>query len=49
LSKDVKAKLEVKESPEKGIFIKDLSINMAKTHEDLMEFMTIGNKNRAVG
>jgi len=41
--------LDVKESPEKGIFIKDLSMNAAKTYNELMTFMNIGNKNRSVG
>ena len=45
----MKNKLEIKESPEKGVFIKDLSINIAKTHEELMEYMNLGNKNRSVG
>lgn len=45
----MKAKLDVKESPEKGIFIKDLSMNAAKTYNELMNFMNIGNKNRSVG
>ena len=49
LSKDIKAKLDVKETPEKGVFIKDLSMNPAKTFEDMMEYMNIGNKNRSVG
>ena len=34
---------------DKGVFIKDLSINQAKTHEELMNFMNLGNKNRSVG
>lgn len=49
LGKDVKAKLEIKESPDKGIFIKDLSLNAAKTYDDLMNYMNIGNKSRSVG
>ena len=49
LGKDVKSKLEVKESPDKGVFIKDLSMNQAKTLDDLMNYMNEGNKNRAVG
>jgi hypothetical protein len=32
----VKAKLDVKETPDKGVFIKDLSQNAAKTYEDMM-------------
>lgn len=31
------------------MFIKDLSMNTAKTHSELMEYMNIGNKNRSVG
>ena len=38
----------MKESPE-GVFIKDLSINSAKTHGELMEYMNIGNSSRSVG
>ena len=49
LSKDPKAKLDLKETPEKGVFIKDLSMNAAKTYEDMMEYMDMGNKNRSVG
>lgn len=48
-AKDVKNRLEIKESPDKGVFIKDLSINQAKTHEELMEYMNIGNSARSVG
>ena len=49
LGKDVKKSLELKESPDKGVFVKDLSANAAKTHSELMEYMNIGNKNRSVG
>lgn len=45
----MKNKLDIKESADKGVFIKDLSINTAKTHDELMEFMNIGNKSRSVG
>ena len=31
------------------MFIKDLSMNAAKTWDDMMEYMNIGNKNRSVG
>ena len=48
-AKDVKNKLDIKESPDKGVFIKDLSINTAKTHDQLMGFMNTGNNNRSVG
>jgi hypothetical protein len=46
---DTKAKLDIKESPEKGVFIKDMSINTAKTYDELMNFMETGNRNRSVG
>lgn len=39
LGADTKAKLDIKESPEKGLFVKDLSINTAKTYDELMSFM----------
>ena len=29
--------------------MKDLSINVAKTYDELMEFMSVGNRNRSVG
>jgi len=49
LGTDTKAKLDIKESTEKGLFIKDLSIKTAKTYDELMVFMEMGNKNRSVG
>lgn len=49
LGKEVKKSLELKESPDKGVFVKDLSSNPAKTHGELMEYMNIGNRNRSVG
>ena len=39
----------MKESPDKGVFVKDLSANPAKTHHELMEYMNTGNRNRSVG
>lgn len=49
LGADCKARLDIKESPERGIFVKDLSVNIAKTYDELMNFMEVGNKNRSVG
>lgn len=49
LSENTKTKLDVKESPDKGIFIKDLSVKTAKTYDELMHCMEIGNSNRSVG
>jgi kinesin family protein 3/17 len=31
LSKDTKARMDLKESPDKGVFVKDLSMNIVKT------------------
>lgn len=31
LGKDIKARMELKESPDKGVFVKDLSMNIVKT------------------
>jgi hypothetical protein len=39
----------MKESIDKGVFIKDLSQTIVKTIEDMDKLMTYGNKNRAVG
>ena len=41
--------MELKESPEKGVFVKDISQKEAKTQQELMQFLNQGNKNRAVG
>jgi hypothetical protein len=49
LGKDVKEKVELKESPDKGVFLKDLTMNVVKSIEEMDKFMTTGNKNRAVG
>lgn len=31
LGKDTKARMDLKESPDKGVFVKDLSMNIVKT------------------
>ncbi|KAL4472345.1 hypothetical protein ABPG72_002828 [Tetrahymena utriculariae] len=49
LSKDVKARYELKESPEKGIFIKDLNKVIVKSVKEMENLMNIGNKNRSTG
>jgi hypothetical protein len=55
LAKEKKVKKELKESPdkgnlfEKGVFIKDLSIMVCKTADELDKFMTIGNNSRSTG
>ena len=40
--------MDLKESPEKGVFVKDLTMNIVKTTEEMEKFMDIGFKNRAV-
>ncbi len=46
---DPKVRLELKESPEKGVFVKDISQKEAKTHQELMQYLHLGTKNRATG
>lgn len=46
---DPKVRLELKESPEKGVFVKDISQKEAKTHQELMQYLHSGTKNRATG
>lgn len=47
LGKDVKARMELKESPEKGIFVKDLNQIEVDTIATMQKYMDIGFKNRA--
>jgi len=49
LSIDTKAKLEMKESSDKGIFIKNLSMHIVKSISDIEKLMQVGMKNRSVG
>ena len=46
---DPKLKMDLKESPEKGVFVKDISQKEVKTQAELMNALDIGNKNRATG
>lgn len=48
LSKDVKAKMELKESPEKGVFVKDLLQIEVDSIAKMEQYMEIGFKSRAV-
>lgn len=36
---DVKARMELKESPDKGVFIKDLTINVVKSVAEMEKYM----------
>ena len=49
LGKDQTQRLEVKERPDVGVYVKDLSAFVVNTADDMDRIMTIGNKNRAVG
>lgn len=48
LGKNIKAKMDLKESPDKGVFIKDLTMTIVKTTAEMERLMDIGFKNRAV-
>ncbi len=49
LGKDQTVKLEVKERPDIGVYVKDLSTFVVNNADDMDKLMTIGNKNRSVG
>lgn len=49
LGKDQTATLEVKERPDVGVYVKDLSSYVMNNADDLDKTMTVGNKNRSVG
>jgi len=46
---DVRAKMELKESPEKGLFIKNLTMSVVKSIPEIERLMILGTKNRSVG
>ncbi len=48
LSKDVKARMELKESPEKGVFVKDLLQIEVDSIAKMEQYMELGFKSRAV-
>ncbi|GFN81582.1 kinesin-like protein [Plakobranchus ocellatus] len=49
LGKDQNARLEVKERPDVGVYVKDLSAFVVNNADDMDRIMTLGNKNRSVG
>jgi len=49
LGKDQNARLDVKERPDVGVYVKDLSHFVANNADDMDRIMTVGNKNRSVG
>jgi hypothetical protein len=49
LGNDLEKKLEVKEDPNKGIFVKDLTCKICNSISEIEKLMDIGNDNRVVG
>ena len=49
LAKDQKHRLELKERPDTGVFVKDLQQFVCKNVHEIQHVMTVGNQNRAVG
>lgn len=49
LGNDLEKKLEVKEDPNKGIFVKDLTTKICNSIAEIEKLMDIGNDNRVVG
>ncbi|XP_071951879.1 kinesin-II 85 kDa subunit-like [Antedon mediterranea] len=49
LSKNQSSRLEVKERPDVGVYVKDLSAFVVNNADDMDRINTIGNKNRSVG
>lgn len=46
LSKNQSVHLEIKERPDVGVYVKDLSTYVVNNAEDMERIMTMGNKNR---
>ena len=49
LGKDQKKRLELKERPDTGVYVKDLQQFVCKSVNEIHHVMTVGNQNRAVG
>ena len=47
LSKSSKKKLELRENPDVGVYVQDLSTFVVKSADEIERIMTIGNKNRS--
>lgn len=48
LSQNPKAKMELRESPNRGVYVENLAIQVVKSSEEMEKHMTFGFKNRAV-
>lgn len=49
LSRDSKTRLELKERPDVGVYVKDLSSFVTKSVEEIQHVMSVGHANRSVG
>uniref|UniRef100_A0A8C5VB30 Kinesin-like protein n=1 Tax=Microcebus murinus TaxID=30608 RepID=A0A8C5VB30_MICMU len=49
LSKDQTKRLELKERPDTGVYVKDLSSFVTKSVKEIEHVMNVGNQNRSVG
>lgn len=49
IAKDQARRLELKERPDTGVYVKDLSSFVCKSIEEIEHVMTVGNQNRSVG
>ncbi|KAF6029688.1 KIF3C [Bugula neritina] len=49
LSKDQSRRLELKERPDTGVYVKDLSSFVTKSVKEIEHVMNVGDKNRSVG
>jgi len=49
LSKDQSKSLDLKESPDTGVYVKDLSTFVCKSISEIEHVMSVGNQNRSVG
>ena len=49
LSKDVQKKLDLRENPDKGVYVKDLLSFVVKSTKEISHVMKVGNSNRSVG
>uniref|UniRef100_A0A7S0EHV7 Kinesin-like protein n=1 Tax=Hanusia phi TaxID=3032 RepID=A0A7S0EHV7_9CRYP len=49
LSKDPSKKLDLKEDMEKGVYVKDLTQHIVRSHKDCEQVMLAGKRNRSIG
>ena len=49
LCKDQKRRMELKERPDTGVYVKDLSSFVCKSQSEIEHVMSVGNQNRKVG